>query len=252
MAFRRHTKDEGRAQVAALAATFDRNRRYYKSTQYLEANCRSEFIDKMLMALNWDVDNDAALAPRYREVILEVKTQVAGVAKHPDYALCAAGRPVVFVEAKPPSVKVLDAAEYALQLRKYAYAVSRPVSILTDFEEFAVYDTRKAPGDDDPADKKRVKYITYDHYEDEWDYLWGTFSYDAVMRGSIDTYFDKDDGNYERHDVDMEILGAVEEWRRMLVRSVKAKGGVLSEQNVNTAVQRLVNRFVYIWREKGY
>ena len=85
-----------------------------------------------------------------------------------------------------------------------------------------------------------------------FDYLWDTFSYDAVRRGSIDNYFDKTDGNYYVNDVDEEILEAIEEWRVLLVKSVKAKNGNITEQNVNTAVQKLINRIVYIWRDKGY
>jgi hypothetical protein len=36
------------------------------------------------------------------------------------------------------------------------------------------------------------------------------FSYDSVIKGSIDTFFDKTDGNYNVNDVDSEILEAIE------------------------------------------
>lgn len=252
MAFIRHTKEEGLEQVKRLVEQFRKNLRRYKSTEYLEANCRTEFIDKLLVALNWDVSNENGVAPKYKEVVMEARTSDSGVVKHPDYALCIGGRPALYVEAKPPSVKVLNADKYAIQLRKYASHMGRSISILTDFEEFAVYDTRKRPNEDDTADKCRVKYFTFEDYEKEFGYLWDAFSYDSVIRGSIDTYFDKTDGNYYKNDIDTEMLEAVEEWRQLMVKSVRAKNGVVTEDNINMAVQRLINRMVYVWRDKGY
>lgn len=239
--------------MAGLVEKFARNERMYKSDDYLEANCKEEFISKFLIALNWDVSNENGVSPKYREVVFEAKSSSGGGSVlHPDYALCVGGNPVVFIEAKPPSVKILDADKYALQLRKYAFNEQRPLSVLTDFEEFAVYDARTKPSDDDTADVSRIKYLTYTQYMDEFDYLWDTFSYDAVLRGSIDTYFENTDGKYSQNDVNEEMLQAIEEWRSLLVKGAEAKEWRLSERNINVAVQRLVNRMVYIWRTRGY
>lgn len=252
MAFTRHTREVALRQIVELVERFRTNIRHYKSSEYLEANCRTEFINGFLKALNWDVDNENGVAPKYKEVVMEARANENGVVKHPDYALCLGGRPVFYLEAKPPSVKVLNADKYAIQLRTYASHMGRLLSVLTDFEEFSVYDTRKFPKEGDTADKCRVKYITFDEYEKEFDYLWDTFSYDAVIHGSIDTYFDKTDGNYYKNDIDHELLDAIEEWRSLFVKSVKAQNGLVSETNINMAVQRLINRIVYIWRNKGY
>jgi hypothetical protein len=37
-----------------------------------------------------------------------------------------------------------------------------------------------------------------------------------------------------------------------MVKSVQAKNGNITEQNINMAVQKLINRIVYIWRNKGF
>ena len=252
MSFQRHTKEEGLEQVRQLVEQFRKNLRNYKSPDYLEANCKEEFIGKLLVALNWDVSNENGFAPKYKEVVMEAKTNERGVVKHPDYALCMGGRPVFYLEAKPPSAKLLNDEKCAMQLRQYASHMEKPLSVLTNFLEFCVYDTRHQPKEGDAADTRRVKYLTFDEYEKEFDYLWDAFSYDAVSKGSVDNYFDKTDGNYYKNDVSHEVLDAVEEWRQLMVKSVKAKGGQVTEENVNMAVQRLINRFVYIWRNKGY
>ena len=252
MSFRRHTREQGRAMLLELVEKFRENSKYYKSEEYLEADCRAEFVNKMLEALNWDVGNESGVAPQYREVVMEAQVEGEDAVNHPDYSLCIGGNPIVFVEAKAPSVKVLDAKEYALQLRQYGFDSGKAISVLTDFEEFAVYDTRKAPAENDDAGVSRVKYITYDKYGIEFDYLWDTFSHDAVTKGSVDTYFENKTGKYSKNDVNDDILEAVEEWRTLLVKGAKSKDWRLSETNINMAVQRLINRFVYIWRTKGY
>lgn len=249
--FSRHNKEEAKKSLQELIQTFKKNLKFYKSEDYLESNVRSEFIDKFLMIFNWDVNNENNVAPKYKEVIMEAKTMVKGVAKHPDYALCIGGTPVLYVEAKPPSTKILNANDYALQLRKYAYSNKKNLSILTNFEELAVYDTRKSPKEKDEADKLRIKYITFENYIDEFDYLWDTFSYNSVIQGSIDTYFDKTDGNYQINDVNDEILNVINEWRILLIKSIESKKNITPD-NVNMAVQRLINRIVFIWRNKGY
>lgn len=42
-----------------------------------------------------------------------------------------------FVEAKKPSVYIKGDVQPAFQLRRYAWSAKLPLSILTDFEEFA-------------------------------------------------------------------------------------------------------------------
>ena len=122
MPFTRKSKDERLEELKELAASFGENRKRYKTSEYLEANVRREFIDKLIEILNWDIANENGVAPRYKEVVLEAKTDVKGVSTRPDYALCIGGTPVVFIEAKPPASKILTADSYALQLRKYAYS----------------------------------------------------------------------------------------------------------------------------------
>ena len=47
-----------------------------------------------------------------------------------------------FLEAKKPAVDISEAVSPAYQLRRYAWSAKLPISILTDFEDFAVYDCR--------------------------------------------------------------------------------------------------------------
>ena len=55
----------------------------------------------------------------------------------------------------------------AYQLRRYAWSAKLPLSILTDFEEFAVYDCRVKPGIKDKSSTARVNFYRYEEYAEK-------------------------------------------------------------------------------------
>ena len=60
----------------------------------------------------------------------------------PDYAFRIGETRKFFAEAKKPGVDLKTDAGPAYQLRRYAWSAKLPFSLLTDFEELAVYDCR--------------------------------------------------------------------------------------------------------------
>ena len=66
-----------------------------------------------------------------------------------------------FVEAKKPSVRIKDDISPAYQLRRYGWNAKLPLSILSDFEEFSIYDTRIKPKRNEAASKARIFYCNY-------------------------------------------------------------------------------------------
>ncbi len=86
---------------------------------------------------------------------------MGGFTKAPDYAFRVGGTRKFFVEAKKPAVHIKEEIAPAYQLRRYAWSANLPLSILTDFEEFAVYDCRAKPALQDKASKGRVLYLTF-------------------------------------------------------------------------------------------
>ena len=143
-------------QLRSLVSLFHANREQYKSSQYDEANTRTDFIDKFFALLDWDVANSQGFSETYRDVVREDKVKIEGSQKAPDYSFRIGGVRKFFVEAKKSSVNIKDTIEPAYQVRRYAYTAKLPLSILTDFEEFAVYDTRIKPDKNDKASVARV------------------------------------------------------------------------------------------------
>ena len=131
--------------VIRLVERFENNIEDYRSGKYNETQIRREFIDPLFKALGWDVDNEKDFAERYKDVVHEDSINVAGSTKAPDYSFRVWGTRKFFVEAKKPSVNLKDDTAPAFQVRRYAWSAKLPVSILTDFEEFAVVCERSVP-----------------------------------------------------------------------------------------------------------
>jgi predicted type IV restriction endonuclease len=135
-------------KVLSLVEVFDRNAEDYQSTRFNEAMLRQQFVNPLFKSLGWDMDNEQGYAEAYKDVIHEAAIKIGGATKAPDYSFRIGGTPKFYLEAKKPSVNIKDDPAPAFQLRRYAWSAKMPLSILTNFKEFAVYDSRAKTGPD--------------------------------------------------------------------------------------------------------
>jgi hypothetical protein len=155
-------------RIVQLVETFHNNLESYKRGIYNETQARLEFINPFFEALGWDMNNAQGFAESYKDVIHEDAIKVGGVTKAPDYCFRIGGTRKFFLEAKKPSVNIKDDMHPAFQLRRYAWSAKLPLSVLTDFEEFAVYDCRVKPSKTDKVSHSRIMYVRYEEYLDRW------------------------------------------------------------------------------------
>lgn len=233
-------------EVVALIDRFKKRQAEYMSPEYMEARVRIDFINPMFTALGWDVANKAGRSEHGREVVTEGKVRTSAGIKFPDYIFQIDGTPVFPVEAKKPSVKLKSDPGPALQLRRYAWnSDAMGIGILTDFQEFSIYDTRIAPDGMDPATKARVDYYTFDQYPESWDEIASRFSKEAVLAGSLDEYAASLRGARGKQRVDKVFLSTLENWRAQLAIEIAAKNSV-DEEDINRAVQLIIDRIVFL------
>jgi type I restriction-modification system DNA methylase subunit len=240
-------------RLKSLISIFSANIAQYKGSQYDEANTRIDFIDKFFTLLNWDISNSQGYSESYREVVREDKVKIDGSKKAPDYSFRIGGTRKFFVEAKKPSVNIKETSEPAYQVRRYAYTAKLPLSILTNFAEFAVYDTRIKPNKDDKAGVARIFYCTFNEYEQHFNFINNVFAKDSILKGSFDKYIEENKNKKGTSEVDTELLTLVEEWRIELAKNIAKNNPDLSIYDLNTVVQRIIDRimFIRIAEDKG-
>jgi hypothetical protein len=233
-------------QIQALIKKFKDHKESYSSPAYNETQLRREFLDPLFEALGWDIANKQGYAEAYKEVIHEDAVKVGTATKAPDYSFRIGGTRKFFVEAKKPFINIKDDISPAFQLRRYAWSGKLPLSILTDFEEFAVYDCRIKPDKNDKASVGRILYIRYEEYEKRWDEIASIFSKDSILKGSFDKYAHSTKGKKGTSEVDNEFLGEIERWRDLLARNIALKNPDLSQRELNFAIQRTIDRIIFL------
>lgn len=232
--------------ILDLIARFGDHADAYHAGRYNETQIRREFIDPLFHALGWDVDNSQGYAEAYKDVIHEDAIKIGGATKAPDYCFRIGGVRKFFVEAKKPSVNIKADPGSAFQLRRYAWSAKLPLSILTDFEELAVYDCRIRPVKTDKAAKARTLYIRYDELVERWDELASIFSREAILKGSFDKYVESSRRKRGTTEVDDAFLAEIEQWREILARNFALRNPGLSSRDLNFAVQRTIDRIIFL------
>jgi type I restriction-modification system DNA methylase subunit len=237
---------EALQQISNLVERFERNIGAYRSPAYNETQLRREFIDPFFETLGWDVANKAGYAEQYKDVIHEDAIKIAGATKAPDYCFRIGGVRKFFLEAKKPSVDIKSQISPAYQLRRYAWSAKLPLSILTDFEEMAIYDCRLRPKPTDKSSIGRVRFFTYNQYLDSFDEIYNLLSKDAVLKGSFDKFAESVKQKRGTAEVDAEFLKEIESWREALAKDFAIRNPKLSVRELNYAVQLTIDRIIFL------
>lgn len=233
--------------IRELVRRFEEHREAYQYGRYNETQLRREFLDPFFEALGWDVNNRQSHAEAYKEVIHEDAVKVGGLTKAPDYSFRIGGMRKFFVEAKKPSISIKNDPGPAFQLRRYAWSAKLPLSILTDFDEFAVYDCRRRPDKTDKASLGRVIYLTCAEFDDRWEEIAGIFAKESILKGSFDRFATAGAGAKRgTAGVDAAFLAEIEGWRDLLARSIALRNPDLSVEELNFAVQRTIDRIIFL------
>ena len=176
-------KEQAKNIVEKLVNSYNEQQESCHASDYNELKTRHDFIAPFFKALGWDIDNENDVSESYKEVIIEPKEKI----KSPDYAfrLQGAKQQLFVVEAKKPSVSLKTNQESSFQIRSYGWNSKVSVSILTNFEDFIVYDCSIEPNINDNVSVAHLKTINYKQYIQEFDFIYGTFSKESYLKDSL-------------------------------------------------------------------
>ncbi len=240
-------KEAAYQKISELVQRFSEQFASYKNVEYNETLTRRDFIDPFFKALGWDIDNQQGYAEAYREVIHEDKIKIGSATKAPDYSFkIGGGKRLFFVEAKKPSVDIKEGVKAAFQVRHYGWNAGLGISVITDFEEFSIYDCTKKPKQGDKAAVARIRYLTFKDYLKEFDFIWETFSKEQVLKGSFDKFVAGAANKKGTTTVDKDFLESLDKWRTQLASNISRNNQQLDEDELNFAVQQTINRIIFL------
>ena len=252
-------------KLKALTDRFMANLHFYKDSRqsYNEHSCRIEYIDPFLQILGWDVPNSKGLQPQYREVIAE---NYSTSTDRPDYSLTLRGVTKMFVEAKKPSVNIVELPESAIQARKYGWNANHKIAILTNFEYMIVYDTTVVPREGDSSTVALYRKYHCSEYCDKLVEISDLISREAVYSGKFDSFFvvscayemqDSDQKmmvcermqeTAQKQKVDAYFLDDINRWRVALSNDLYQRDDMRyhSLEILNDVVQDFINRIIFL------
>lgn len=177
------TTDEARGQVVRLVDAFRGAGR-----DQSEADVRQSYIDPLLRALGWPVGEQPGVPARLKDVEVEPPLASPGQTnKRPDYLLRIGGYTRFVIEAKKPSVDLAGDREAIFQAKSYAWSLQVPFAVLTDFEEWRVFDATIKPRIDEPKRGLVADFdLRYEDYATRFGALYEMFGRAAVAGGSLE------------------------------------------------------------------
>jgi len=243
------TKSEAKLVIEQKVEDFYKNEKELLSKAFQETEARNRFIDPFFEALGWDF-HQTNLKKNLWDVHREFSQRDNSSTKKPDYAFRVKEGNIYkekfFVEAKAPWVKLTD-CDPVYQAKRYAFSShgKTPIVILMDFQEFRVFNGMERPVFENPLQGLVKGFdLKYTDYLDKWDLIYDTFSKEAVYNGSIDKLIGKVSRSAKT--LDDEFLHDITEWREILARNIAIRNKELSVNELNEAVQRIIDRFIFI------
>jgi len=141
---------------------------------------------------------------------------------------------------------MLTDSDGSYQLRRYAWNSSIPISILTDFEDFLVYDCRVKPHENDSSSVARIKIVNYQDYLTKFDEIWDIFSKESVLKGSFEKWIKSNKEIKGTTEVDNEFLKEIEKWRDSLAKNLALRNPKLNISELNYSVQKIIDRILFL------
>ncbi|MBI1811186.1 MAG: Eco57I restriction-modification methylase domain-containing protein [Nitrospirae bacterium] len=231
-----------REKLQSLIAKFEKDKAHYVSKGYPEAQVRLDFLNPFFKALGWDIENKAQKPPHERDVIVELSPETTG---RPDYNFRINGATKFFVEAKAPSV-ALDDINHILQAKSYAWSTKEVYFVvLTDFEEFRLYDASLKPNPKFP-DEGLILGLKHTDYLNNIEKLW-ELSKERIEQGSLEALLPKDTKSKRlRIPPDKSFLEDLTEWRTELAKDLHKRNPEFDVKLLNDVVQKLLDRIIFI------
>lgn len=206
-----------------------------------EATMRA-WIDELLSLFGWNVQNTHQVLTEHALGKDEKKKlqEIGSTNTRPDYTLVNGAVKLSFVDAKSLAVNIEEDKNAAFQIRSYGWSVSASFSIVTNFEQLAIYDCSVMPYVTDEAFVARKYILTADKYVENFDTLNTFLSKGNVISGNIKFIGKK--GNT----IDEKFAKLLGETRKKLATAILASNKVESVSTLSFYVQTVIDRILFV------
>lgn len=239
---------EKKIRLNRLVNNFQSNIKEYqkKGTTFNEAATRTEYIDPFLKILGWDISNEEGKLFSERDIVPEEPTNSTD---RPDYTAKMNGVDVLFIEAKKPLVNIFSDPEPARQARRYGWNAGHKVSVLTNFEYLAIYETTFEPKITDSVGTYRYKIYHYTEYTENFSEIYDLISFDSFKSGRFEEWTNLiASASASSTLLDDVFLNQLNDWRVMIGKDLFTSGKkqYQNSNKINSDVQTFLNQLIFL------
>ena len=232
-------------ELRRLVAKFEQGFNEFKHPSYLEVQLRDDFLNPFFLALGWDLENNAGLIQKHREVEIESRTGDGRA----DYLFRPERKPRFVCEAKKPAEELHGG--FAMQSKRYAWTIGVRLALLSDFEELKIYVVTGNPDKGEPDDGL-IRDYRCGEYVPKAREIWNLLAHANVAGGSIERLLEslpKKLRPDRTRDFDEEFLAFLDGHRRALASDLirhNDREDLLEGTKLNEAVQCILDRLLFI------
>ncbi|PDI89488.1 restriction endonuclease, partial [Listeria monocytogenes] len=239
---------EEKEALLTLINRFRNDYSEYKDSKsvFNEQMTRQQYIDPFLKLLGWDIANSKGVSFYDREVVAE---EYANRKDRPDYTIRIHGAPIFFVEAKKVNVAIESDKNSALQARRYGWNAGHSISVLTNFDYLAIYQTYENPSESDESSTFRYKLYHFEEYLDKFEEIYSLLSYKSVRNGDFQKWIsDITPEDATKLTLDSVFLKDLNRWRVTIASDlIQSENKYFADKgNLNEAVQQFLNQIVFL------
>lgn len=165
--------------------------RYHEAKSNGNLNSATEetirmWINELLDIFGWDVQ-DTQQVQQERRLNSGERNRLLEINSHntrPDYTLVNGVVKLCFIDAKNLSVNIHQDSDVAFQIRSYGWSIGAQFSIVTNFEEIAIYDCQQVPIQDQSSSFARLHYYNIADYIENFETIYTFLNRDNVINNN--------------------------------------------------------------------
>jgi hypothetical protein len=246
------SSEQRKERLAELIAEYNKFKQAGKLDLTSEETIRT-WLNELLAIFGWDVRDtsqvlqEKVLSKAEKEKLKEIGSQNT----RPDYTFRVAKQKLTFLDAKDISVKILDDAEAAFQIKSYGWSILAPCAFISNFEEFAIYDCTYTPEQNQDPNLGRL-YFTIDAFVANFDIIEEHLLKDNIYKGKLNELYSatmQDNKYIQKITPDLKFAAQLSEFRLALASDILQNNPQYiadNATNLSYVVQIIINRVLFI------
>lgn len=246
------SSEQRKRRLAELIAEYNKFKKQGKLDLTSEQTIR-DWLSNLLAIFDWDVRDtsqilqEKVLSKAEKEKLKEIGSQNT----RPDYTFKIAKQKLTFLDAKDITVRIIDDAEAAFQIKSYGWSILAPCAFVSNFEEFAIYDCTYTPAQGQDPALGRL-YFRIDDYVANFEILETHLLKENVYKGKLNEIYAaslKDNRYIEKITPDLKFAQQLSDFRLALAADILSNNAEYigdNSANLSYIVQIIINRVLFI------